>query len=45
VDGGLLDNNAASIEAAHEYAYPLVVAMQPDSQPQLYDGYGGELVL
>jgi len=45
VDQGLLNNNAASIESAHEYAYPLVVAIQPDSQPQLYDGYDGEFVL
>ena len=37
VDEGLLDGNALSIESAHEYAYPKVVAMQSNSEPQLYD--------
>jgi hypothetical protein len=45
VDEGLLDNNAYSVEAAHEYAYPYVVAMQPDSQPQLYDNFPGNFEL
>jgi len=45
VDEGLLDNNAYSVESAHEYAYPYVVAQQPDSQPQLYDNYPGEFEL
>jgi hypothetical protein len=45
VDSGLLDNNANSIETAHAYAYPLVVAMQKDSQPQLYDGVSGDFTL
>ena len=45
VDEGLLDNNAYSVESAHEYAYPYVVAQQPDSQPQLYDNYPGDFEL
>lgn len=45
VDKGLLDNNAYSVESAHEYAYPYVVAQQPDSQPQLYDNYPGDFEL
>jgi len=45
VDEGLLDNNANSVEAAHAYAYPRVVAQQPDSQPQLYDNYPGDFTL
>ena len=44
-DLGLLRNNADSIESAHAYAYPFVVAEQPDSQPQLYDNYPGEFYL
>ena len=45
VDQGMLKNKAASIEKAHDYAYPLVVAQQPDSQPQLYDNYPGDFTL
>lgn len=45
VDEGLLDNNAHSVEAAHEFAYPYVVAEQPDSQPQLYDNFPGDFEL
>lgn len=45
VDTGLLDNQAASIEAAHTYAYSLVIAAQPDSQPQLSDGIARDFVL
>jgi hypothetical protein len=45
VDEGLWDNRAASVEAAHAYAYPYVVAQQPDSQPQLYDNYPGDFTL
>lgn len=45
VDEGLLDNNAASIEAAHEYAYSRVVAEQPDSQPQLFDEIEGDFII
>jgi hypothetical protein len=45
VDEGLLDNNAYSVETAHEYAYPHVVAEQPDSQPQLYDNFPGDFTL
>lgn len=45
VDVGLLDNNALSVEAAHALAYPFVVAAQPDSQPQLYDGVDGDFTL
>jgi hypothetical protein len=45
VDEGLLDNNAYSVEAAHVYAYPYVVAEQPDSEPQLYDNFPGDFQL
>lgn len=45
VDEGLLDNNAYSVETAHEYAYPLVVAEQLDSEPQLYDNFPGDFEL
>ncbi|MCK4482299.1 caspase family protein [Candidatus Bathyarchaeota archaeon] len=45
VDRGLLDNNAHSVESAHAYAYPYVVAEQPESQPQLYDNYPGDFEL
>lgn len=45
VDEGLLDNRANSVETAHAYAYPRVVAEQPDSQPQLYDNYPGDFIL
>jgi hypothetical protein len=45
VDLGLLRNNAASIEGAHAYAYPHVVAEQPDSQSQISDNYPGDFVL
>ena len=45
VDEGLLDNHANSVETAHAYAYPRVVAEQPDSQPQLYDNYSGDFIL
>ena len=45
VDEGLLGNRANSVEAAHAYAYPYVVAQQPDSQPQLYDNYSGDFIL
>jgi len=45
VDEGLLDNNANSVETAHAYAYPRVVAEQSDSQPQLYDNYPGDFIL
>lgn len=45
VDEALLDNRANSIETAHAYAYPYVVAQQPDSQPQLYDNYPGDFTI
>ncbi len=45
VDEALLDNRASSVEAAHAYAYPRVVAQQPDSQPQLYDNYPGDFTI
>ncbi|MEA2089932.1 MAG: caspase family protein [Thermoproteota archaeon] len=45
VDEGLLDNNAYSVETAHTYAYPYVVAQQPNSQPQLYDNLQGDFEL
>jgi len=45
VDEALLDNRANSVEQAHAYAYPRVVAEQPESQPQLYDNYSGDFIL
>jgi len=45
VDEALIDNRANSVETAHAYAYPCVVAQQPDSQPQLYDNYPGDFTL
>ncbi len=45
VDSGLLQGHAASIEAAQAYAYPFVVAEQPDSEPQISDGISGEFYL
>ena len=42
VDQGLLGDNAYSVESAHEYASPYVVAEQPDSEPQLGDYYAGD---
>jgi len=45
VDDALLDNRAGSIEAAHAYACSRVVAMQPDSQPQISDGIAGDFVI
>ncbi len=50
VDEGILQGNAdtngdgASMEEALAYAYPRVVSAQPDSQPQIYDGFAGDLV-
>jgi hypothetical protein len=52
IDEGILQGLAetddpadgVSMEEALEYAYPLVKAEQPDSQPQIYDGYKGELI-
>jgi len=49
VDEALLQGAAdkkgkVSIEEAHDYAYPRVVAEQPDSEPQIYDSYSGELL-
>ncbi|MEM3700871.1 MAG: caspase family protein [Candidatus Bathyarchaeia archaeon] len=45
VDEALLDNRANTVETAYAYAYPRVIAVQPDSQPQLYDNYPGEFIL
>jgi hypothetical protein len=44
-DQGLLQDNANSVESALIYAYPLVVAEQPDSQPQIQDDYPGDFTL
>jgi uncharacterized caspase-like protein len=43
---GLADVNGdgVSMEEALAYAYPGVIAQQADSQPQIYDGFAGELV-
>lgn len=45
VDMGLRADNAFSVEGAHAYAYPNIVAEQPDSQPQIYDNYTGDFGL
>jgi metacaspase-1 len=45
IDQGLLRNNANSIETAHTYASPLVIAQQADSEPQIYDNFPGEFTL
>ena len=53
VDGAVLQGLAeglhvggdgVSMEEALDYAYPLVTAAQPESQPQISDGFAGELV-
>ena len=54
IDEGILDGLAdgsldgtdgeVSMEEALEYARPLVIAEQPDSEPQIYYGYEGELI-
>jgi uncharacterized caspase-like protein len=53
IDAGILQGNAeginvggdgVSMEEALKYAYPLVTALQRKSQPQIYDGFTGELV-
>ncbi len=47
VDRGMLAGLAdptgtVSVEEAHDYAYPFVIAEQPDSQPQILDHQEGE---
>lgn len=53
IDEGILDGKAeglhiagdgVSIEEALDYAYLPVTTEQPDSEPQIYDGYEGELI-
>ena len=50
VDKGILqgiadiNGDGVSMEEALDYAYPLVTAAQPNSQPQIYDGFAEELV-
>jgi uncharacterized caspase-like protein len=52
IDEGILEGLAetdvpadgVSMEEALAYASPLVIAEQPDSWPQIYDGYKGELI-
>jgi hypothetical protein len=39
------NGDGVSMEEALAYAYPMVTAVQPDSQSQIYDGFDGELVL
>lgn len=42
---GLADTKGnVSIEEASAYAYPRVTAEQPDSQPQISDGFSGDLI-
>jgi hypothetical protein len=43
-EGLHISGDGVSMEEALEYAYPLVTAVHPDSQPQIYDGFEGELV-
>lgn len=45
IDDGLLDDNADSMESAHAWAYPRVVAEQPGQHPQLYDNFEGEFYI
>jgi hypothetical protein len=40
-----VEDGQVSIEEALAYAYPRVTATQPQSQPQIYDGFAGEFVL
>jgi uncharacterized caspase-like protein len=52
VDKAILDGKAetdrpadgVSMEEAFRYAYPRVTAKEPDSQPQIYDNFRGELI-
>lgn len=44
-EGLHVSGDGVSMEEALDYAYPRVTAVQPDSQPQIYDGYDGELIL
>ncbi|MHB8963647.1 MAG: caspase family protein [Saccharofermentanales bacterium] len=50
VDEGLLqkladlNGDGASIEEAFDYSRPIVVAAQPDSQPQMSDNYAGDFI-
>ncbi len=52
IDEGILQAKAetdvpadgVSMEEALAYAYPLVTAEEPESEPQIYDGYEGELI-
>ena len=39
-----LNEDGVSMEEALDYAYDPVTTEQPDSQPQIYDGFGGELI-
>ena len=50
IDEGILQGKAdvngdgVSMEEALAYAYPRVTAEQPDSEPQIYDGFEGQLI-
>ena len=50
VDRGILKGRAdvngdgVSMEEALVYTYPLVMTKQPESEPQIYDGYEGQLI-
>jgi hypothetical protein len=50
IDEGLLQKAAdlngdgVSIEEANIYARPRVIALQPESEPQIFDGYAGDLI-
>jgi uncharacterized caspase-like protein len=43
-EGLNVNGDGVSMEEALKYAYPLVTALQRKSQPQIYDGFTGELV-
>lgn len=42
-EGLHVSGDGVSMEEALDYAYPRVTAEQPRSQPQIYDGFAGEL--
>lgn len=43
-EGLNVSGDGVSMEEALDYAYPRVTAQEPESEPQIYDGFAGELV-
>lgn len=43
-EGLHVSGDGVSMEEALDYAYPRVTAEQPDSQPQIWDGFDGEFI-